>query len=67
MSKGIITDYWGYGCAVLRNARRNIEKHNQVIRKHVLGKINLAYRAHLISEAEYLRTLKTLKKDYRLV
>ena len=34
MSKGIITDYWGYGCAVLRNARRNIEKHNQVIRKH---------------------------------
>jgi|GEM_PF-2420099 hypothetical protein len=34
---------------------------------HVLGKINLAYRAHLISEAEYLRTLKTLKKDYRLV
>ena len=34
MSKGIITDCWGYGCAVLRNARRNIEKHNQVIRKH---------------------------------
>ena len=34
MSKGIITDYWGYGCAVLRNARRNIEKHNQVIRKN---------------------------------
>ena len=35
MSKGLVTDYWGYGCAVLRNARRNIEKHNRVIRKYV--------------------------------
>lgn len=35
VSKGLVTDYWGYGCAVLRNARRNIEKHNRVIRKYV--------------------------------
>lgn len=34
MGEHIVTDFWHYGCAVLRNASLNLKRHCDVVNKH---------------------------------
>lgn len=37
MGEHIVTDFWNYGCAVLRNASLNLKRHCDVVTKHSIS------------------------------
>ena len=62
MNKGNITDLWGYGCAVIRNARAAIERRNKVVRTHNISleaiKDSAAWQKPLSYRARALHRIK---------
>lgn len=65
MNEEAAVDLWSYGCAVLRNARLDIEKHRKVEEKHCLPLEDMIDNPGWMKALSY--RAKAFKNRYRCV